>query len=235
MTHDQTLYLQTLSEFTRTLITPYDVDTVFGELTSRVNELLDLSGSGVALARDGRLEIGSAAPGALAALELVQMETQSGPCVSAFCEGKIAAVEDLRAYVERWPEYCAAAGRAGMRAVAGIPLHLEQWNVGALSLYSTSVRAWTERDLAAATVMANMATAYLINASVFDKQKRLAEQLQHALDSRIVIEQAKGVLANEHSISVDAAFEHLRKHARAHGATVQAVADAVVNVGLRPA
>ncbi|MGZ5415817.1 MAG: GAF and ANTAR domain-containing protein [Nocardioides sp.] len=235
MTHDQQLYLRTLSEFTRTLVTPYDVDTVFGELTTRVNELLDLSGSGVALARKGRLELGSAAPGALAALEVVQTETQSGPCATAFREGRIAVVEDLRACVERWPEYCAAAERAGIRAVAGIPLHLEQWELGALHLYSTSVRAWTEVDLAAATVMANMATAYLTNASVFDKQKRLAEQLQHALDSRIVIEQAKGVLANEHGISVDEAFAHLRKHARAHGATVQAVADAVVNVGLRPA
>lgn len=234
MTHDQMLYLQTLSEFTRTLITPYDVDTVFGELTSRVNELLDLSGSGVALARDDRLEPGSAGSGALAALELVQAETQSGPSVSAFSEGRIEAIEDLRGCAERWPEYCAVADRAGVRAVVGIPLHLEQWNVGALNLYSTSVRTWTQRDLAAATVMANMATAYLVNASVFDKQKRLAEQLQHALDSRIVIEQAKGVLANEHGISVNEAFEHLRKHARAHGATVQAVAEAVVNVGLRP-
>ena len=234
MTHDQKLYLRTLSEFTRTLITPYDVDTVFGELTSRVNELFDLFGSGVALARDGRLEVGSAVPSTLAALEQAQVETQSGPCVTAFCEGRIVAVESLHTSVERWPEYCAVAEREGIRAVASIPLHLEQWNVGALNLYSTSVRAWTERDLAAATVMANMATAYLINASVFDKQKRLAEQLQQALDSRIVIEQAKGVLANEHGISVDEAFEHLRKHARAHGATVHAVAGAVVDVGLRP-
>ena len=113
-------------------------------------------------------------------------------------------------------------------------MHLEERNVGALNLYSTSVRPWTERDLAAATVMADMATAYLINASVYDKQKRLAEQLPQALDSRVVIEQAKGVLANEHDISVDEAFERIRKHARAHGATVQTVAEAVVDVGLRP-
>jgi GAF domain-containing protein len=235
LTHDQKLYLRTLSEFTRTLITPYDVDTVFGELTSGVNELLGLSGSGVALAREGRLEFASAAPGAVAALERVQTETQSGPCVTAFREGRVCVVEDLRARVELWPAYCAVAERAGIQAVAGIPLHLEQWNVGALNLYSTSVRAWTDRDIAAATVMADMATAYLINASAFDKQKRLAEQLQHALDSRILIEQAKGVLANEHGISVDEAFVHLRKHARDRGASVQAVADAVVNVGLRPA
>lgn len=234
MTHDQRLYLRTLSEFTRTLVTSYDVETVFGELTSRVTALLQLAGTGVTLARKGRLEFVTAAPAELVDLERAQMENQAGPCVVAYQSGRIEAIADIETCSERWPEYCAVAKQVGVRAVAGIPMQLEQQNVGAINLYDSGNRNWSDRDLAAATVMANMATAYLINASMFDKQKRLAEQLQRALDSRVVIEQAKGVLANEHGISVDEAFERIRRHARTHSATVHAVAEAVVQVGLRP-
>lgn len=79
-----------------------------------------------------------------------------------------------------------------------------------------------------------MATSYLVNASRFDEQWRIADQLQHALDSRIVIEQAKGIIAEDHGIAVDMAFQRLREHARNHNAGLRATADAVVNLGLRP-
>ncbi|MFC5728612.1 MULTISPECIES: GAF and ANTAR domain-containing protein [Nocardioides] len=234
MTHDEPLYLETLAEFACTLVASYDVSTVLADLTHRLTKVLDLIGCGVTLAKDGRLEYVTGVPEKIAALEREQVETQLGPCVTAYQTGETVAVEDLQDRADQWPSFVALAQRLGVRATAGIPMHLEGESVGAIDLYSVSPRAWTDRDLAAATVMANMATAYLLNASLYDRQRRLAEQLKTALESRIVIEQAKGVLANEHSISVDDAFERLRRHARTHGASVRAVAEAVVTVGLRP-
>lgn len=234
MTHDQASYLDTLAEFTSRLLTSYDVDSVLGELASRTTRVLDLAGCGVTLAREGRLEFVAGVPDDLAALEHEQTAGRTGPCVEAFRTAEIVAVEDLAAYHELWPGYLEVADRVGVRAVAGIPMCLENQVVGAVNLYSDTVRIWTRRDLAAARVLANLATVFVINASMYDTQKRLAEQLQGALDSRIVIEQAKGVLANHHGISVDAAFERIRRHARRHSTTVRAVAEAIMNVGLRP-
>lgn len=235
MTHDEPLYLETLAEFASTLVASYDVASVLADLTNRLTEVLGLIGCGVTLAKDGRLEYVTGVPEKIAALEREQTQSQLGPCVTAYQTGRTVAVDDLRDQADQWPSFHAVAQRLGVRAMAGIPMHLEGESVGAIDLYSAAPRAWTDRDLAAATVMANMATAYLLNASLLDKQRRLAEQLQSALDSRIVIEQAKGVLANEYSISVDEAFERLRRHARTHGASVRVVAEAVVTVGLRPA
>ncbi len=109
---------------------------------------------------------------------------------------------------------------------------LGQTKVGALNLYSDQLRDWSGDDLAIAQVLADMATGYLVNGSERDKHQRLNEQLQHALDSRIVIEQAKGMLAVTHHISVQAAFDLLRGHARRHHASLRSVAEAVVNLGL---
>ena len=101
--------------------------------------------------------------------------------------------------------------------------------MGALNLYGNGRRAWPETDLAVAVVMADMATGYLINASVIARQAELNAQLQEALNSRIAIEQAKGVLANSYQITVDDAFDRLRKYARAHNAPLHEVAEAIVN------
>jgi AmiR/NasT family two-component response regulator len=110
----------------------------------------------------------------------------------------------------------------------------ESGAIGALNLYDDSVRAWTTGDLQIAAVLADIATGYVVHASQLQKQRDLASHLQQALDSRIIIEQAKGVLANAYSTSVDEAFARLRRHARNHNARVSDVASAVVNLGLRP-
>ncbi|WP_460800748.1 GAF and ANTAR domain-containing protein [Nocardioides pacificus] len=226
--------MSTLTEFTSTLLTSYDVETVLSGLTVRLTEVLGLAGSGVTLARDGRLELVTAVPAHIELLERAQSEVQDGPCVTAFRTGQIVAVESLAESQATWGAYLRVAREIGIEAVAGVPMRLHDQGVGAVNLYSAVPRKWSERDLAAAQVMANMATAYLINASLYDKQRRLAEQLQGALESRIVIEQAKGVLSNEYGVDVDEAFARMRSHARTHGASVQAVARAVLDVGLRP-
>ena len=167
-------------------------------------------------------------------LERVQENGQAGPCVDAWRSGKAVAVADLDEAEHRWGAYGQAAREAGIAAIAGIPMLLNGEKIGTLNIYSNTRRDWTEEDLDAARVLADMATSYIINASKLAQQRRINEQLQEALASRIVIEQAKGVLAAERGISIDEAFQRLRRHARSHRAPLRTVAEAVVNLGLRP-
>jgi len=226
------LYLTTLSNFTKVLLTPYDVHAALVELADRVTQMLDLRGSGVSLAHQDRLEFDSGNKPDIVALEKVQQDTQCGPCVEAFRTGSPVVVVDLTAEAGRWPQYCEVAEQLGISAVASIPMQLVGQAVGALNLYARGVRVWEPQDVAAAIVMADMATAYLINASHHHQQVQLAEQLQQALDTRLMIEQAKGMLAARHRITPDQAFERLRHHARDRRAKVHAVAHAVVELGL---
>ena len=231
--YDRDLLWSTLSGFTRTIVGPYDVDTMLGDLTGAATDLLRLVGSGVSLIQDGRLTNATSIPPRLSSIEVVQEQTQTGPCVQASRTGEVIAVSDLRVRAQEWGAYCAAGAETGVLAVAGIPMTLGETKVGALNLYAAVVREWSDDDLAIAKVLADMATGYLINASQLSKEHQLNEQLQHALNSRIIIEQAKGMLAATHTISVEAAFELIRGHARSHHASLRSVADTVVNLGLR--
>jgi GAF domain-containing protein len=226
--YDQRLYVKTLSEFAGVLVSPYEVHTALETLTDRVRDVLDLAGSGVSLARGDRLEFSTAFGSAVAEIERTQERTQVGPCVTAFRSGQTIAVPDLTREHDRWPDYAATAARANIAAVASLPMKLGEQTVGALNLYARGTRDWSEEDLAAAQVMADMATVYLINADRLHQQVALNTQLQIALDSRIVIEQAKGALAAKDQITPDAAFERLRSHARSRRAPIRSVAEDVV-------
>lgn len=230
--HDHQLFLRTLSEFTRSLLTPYDVHVMLAELAGQVTHVLGLVGSGVSLAEGDRLIFDVGVGDQAEALEELQEETQLGPCVAAFHSGRIVRISDLGAEVDRWPAFCRLAELRDIRAVASIPMRLGDQRVGALNLYAREVRAWDEDDMTAAVVLADMATAYLINASKHQQQVQLAEQLQRALDGRVLVEQAKGMLAARHDTTPDVAFEHLRRYARGRGASVREVAAAVVQLGL---
>jgi AmiR/NasT family two-component response regulator len=113
--------------------------------------------------------------------------------------------------------------------VASVPMHLPNLHAGVLDLYGEGHRTWPKNDLVAAALMADMATGYLVNASALQDQAELNTQLQNALVSRIPIEQAKGMLANKHRISLDQAFDLLRRYARDHREAVQKVAEEVVD------
>ena len=232
--YDHELFVRTLSEFTAKLLTHYEVDEVLGDLAERLTGLFALAGSGVTVGVEGRLRVAVTVPPHLTPLEKYQEERQDGPCVEAYRTGEVVAVPDLAEVGPRWPGYGAVAAEVGMRSVVGVPMKLGEQSVGALNMYQADPRQWQDDELAAARVLANMATAYLINASSFNKQAQLSEQLQRALDTRVVIEQAKGVLAEANGTDVDAAFERLRRHARNHNVKVHDVAAAVVGLGLRP-
>jgi GAF domain-containing protein len=131
-----------------------------------------------------------------------------------------------------WPELSASATRLAVAGVASIPMRLGDQVIGPLNLYDAGPRECSDQDIAMAGVLADMATSYVVNASKLRPQEQLSEQLQQALESRVVIEQAKGIRASQHSVTIDQAFRLIRTHARNNNASLRAVAETIVAVGL---
>jgi GAF domain-containing protein len=231
--YDQRLFLQTLSRFAVVLPAHYDLEVVLNELTESVTAVLGLVGSGVTLAEEGELRFVTAVGEASGELERRQEEQQAGPCRDAFESGRVVRVTDVRLESDRWPEFSATATRVGVAGVAGIPMRLADEMIGAVNLYSPEPREWSDEDVAVARVLADVATSYVVNASKLHQQEQLSEQLQQALESRVVIEQAKGITAYMHTVSVDQAYELMRRHARNNNASLRVVAEAIVAVGLQ--
>ena len=226
--------LQVLTRFARTLADGYDVAEVLYDLSDSVVSVLGAKGAGVSLAgADGRLAFVTATSDVIAQVERVQQDSQAGPCHVAFMTNELVVVEDISTHDE-WPTLRDAALGSGLSSVLGVPLRVQARSIGSLNVYDTGSRVWGPDELAAATVLADIAASYVAHASELDTAKRLNDQLQTALDSRVLIEQAKGILAGERKISVDEALDILRNHARSNQASLRAVAEAVVNLGMRP-
>jgi GAF domain-containing protein len=170
-----------------------------------------------------------------AARELERDHAQQHPCPcrDAYADGEVVRVADMRLESGRWPEFSVTATRLGVAGVAGIPMRLADQIIGSLNLYSTEPRDWSDQDIAVAAVLADVATSYVVNASKLRQQEQLSAQLQETLDSRIAIEQAKGITANMHAVTVEQAHQLMRRHAHHNNASVRQVADAIVAVGLQ--
>jgi GAF domain-containing protein len=230
---DQRL-LAVLIRFSGTLAGRYDGSDVLYELSDAVAQVLGAAGAGVSLGDDvGRLRFATATSETITQVENVQQDFQQGPCHIAYTTNEAVLVRDLTESTE-WPQLAEAALGADLVSVAGIPMTFDGRAVGSLNIYDDHVREWTDQDIAAARVLADIATGYLVHASELDQARRVNEQLEAALESRMIIEQAKGVLAGERGITVDQAFAVLRKHARSRNAPMHAIAKAVVELGLRP-
>ena len=230
--YDQPLFLKTLSRFAVVLPARYDLETVLTELTESVTAVLGLSGAGVTMADDGRLRFVTAVSEASGDLERNQEQQQAGPCRDAYDTGDVVRVTDVREESTRWPEFSAAATHLSVAGVAGIPMRLADQIIGALNLYASRPRVWSDEEIAVAGVLANVATSYVVNASKLRQQEQLTEQLQHALESRVIIEQAKGITAQQNSVTIDQAYQLMRGHARKNNASLRLVAEAIVAVGL---
>jgi GAF domain-containing protein len=185
------------------------------------------------MAEEGQLQFVTAVSPDSKELERRQEEHQEGPCRDAYETGEVVRVTDVRQESARWPHYAATATRLGLAGVAGIPMRDADEVIGALNIYSREPREWSDQDIAVAVVLADVATSYVLNASKLHDQEQLSKQLQEALDSRIVIEQAKGITAQNKSVTVDHAYQLMRGHARNNHASLRTVAEAIIGVGLR--
>jgi len=220
--------------FVDTLAERFDVADVLYGLTDHTVSVLEATTAGVSLAgNDGVLVYVSAHSEGASELETVQQDSRQGPCHQAYLTGQMFTVQEIAVHDE-WPLYRTKAAQLGLRAVVGVPLTIGDRCIGALDVYSDVCRAWTSEDLEAGMLLAKMATSYVLHASERDRVERVNEQLQQAMDTRIVIEQAKGLLSGELGISLDASFQMIRRHARSNHASLDAIANAVVTLGLRP-
>jgi GAF domain-containing protein len=161
-------------------------------------------------------------------LELFELQKREGPCLDCFATGQIIANIDLVEAADRWPVFAQAARDVGFGTSHAVPLRLRRQVIGALNLFTNGRRPLTDDHLAVAQGLADIATIGLLHARAIRDQVILSEQLQTALHSRILIEQAKGVLSAQAKVSVAAAFALMRSHARRNGQPLTAVAGDVV-------
>lgn len=224
--------VQVLTRFTSTLVGDYDLTEVLHEFGGSTVEILEATGAGVSLADGDSLRFVAATCEAVADIETVQQETKQGPCQAAYRNGEVWRVADI-SEEPRWPQYRETALGVGLRAIFGVPLMYRNRAIGALNVYHGEPRGWTDEDLAACRVLGDMATNYVAHNSELVTARNLTEQLQAALDSRVLIEQAKGIISEHRGVSVSEAFELLRAHARSNNVSLRSVAVAVVERGFR--
>jgi transcriptional regulator with GAF, ATPase, and Fis domain len=217
--------VETFVEVADTLVDDFDVIDLLLTLAGRCVRLLDVDAAGIMLIdQRGHLQAAAASTGNARLVELFELQSDAGPCVDCCRTGTPVVNADLEANHERWPRFAEAARESGFVAVHALPLRLRQTVIGALNLFSAGSRVLTEDDVRAGQALADVATIGILAQRGLHQAELLAEQLQSALNSRIVIEQAKGVLAERRQISVDEAFALLREHARTHNLRLSDVA-----------
>jgi transcriptional regulator with GAF, ATPase, and Fis domain len=217
--------VETFVEVADTLVDDFDVIDLLLTLAGRCVRLLDVDAAGIMLIdRRGHLHAAAASTESARLVELFELQSDAGPCVDCCRTGSPVVNADLQANAERWPRFAEAARESGFVAVHALPLRLRQTVIGALNLFSAGSRVLTEDDVRAGQALADVATIGILAQRGLHQAELLAEQLQSALNSRIVIEQAKGVLAERRQISVDEAFRLLREHARSHNLRLSDVA-----------
>ena len=211
---DGQLLSETFVELTDTMVADFDVIDFLHRLTDRSARLLDVSAVGLLLADPrGELRVVAASTEAARLLELLQLEGDQGPCLDCYRSGLAVTSADLGAD-GRWPQFGAAAGLAGFSAVQALPMRLRDQVIGALNLFSAGVGPLGPAELRIGQALADVATIGLLQERNVRRAETLAEQLQAALNSRVVIEQAKGKLAERTGLDMDQAFTLLRQHAR---------------------
>lgn len=198
-------------------------------LADHIAELVPAATVGTLLADpQGRLHYMAASDETAKLLELLQLEKQDGPCVDAFHHREPVVNTDLRTAAERWPQFAPHASAAGFRSVHAFPLQRRNQAVGALGVFSTIPGDFDDTDLHLVQSLADVAAISLLYQQTIKHAETLTQQLQNALDSRVLIEQAKGAIAHAHNISTDQAFTLLRAYARRTNQRLQHVASQAV-------
>ena len=215
----------TFVELADSLVDDFDAVELMTLLAERSVELLDASAAGLLLVDPlGALQVVAATSGAAEAAELVQVQHAEGPCHDCCRTGAPVSVPDLAARREAWPSFVPVALEAGFRATHAVPLRLRGRIIGAMNLFLAATGAPGAPDRSTAQALADVATITIVQSRAIRDARIVQDQLQEALDSRVAIEQAKGVLAERLGCSVDEAFGRLRGYARGNGRRLSEVA-----------
>ena len=216
-------------EVADTLVGEFDLIEFLQMVTAHTSDLVEARAAGLLLAdSEGRLQLMAASDEHAEMLELFQLQAHEGPCQECYRTGAPVINADLSTAAGKWPQFAPRAVEAGYRSVHAFPLRLRDQVIGALNLFGTDAGHMAPADVRVVQALADVATIGLLQERAIRDSGVLTEQLQRALNSRIVIEQAKGMLAQIHGGTTDQAFERLRAYGRSHGAPLSAVAEAVL-------
>jgi GAF domain-containing protein len=210
------------------LVGPFDVVELLNGLTADCARLLDVASAGLLLKdRVGVLHVVAASSERTRSLELFQLQREQGPCLECYATGTPVSVASLADEADRWPRFVPVARAAGFESVHAVPMRLVDEVLGTLGLFGTRVGALHDEDLALAQALAHVASVAIVAGSAAADRNTVVEQLQGALNSRVVIEQAKGVIAQQANLDMDQAFALLRDYARRRNLKLTDVAQTV--------
>jgi GAF domain-containing protein len=229
------LIAQSFIALADTLVDDFDVVELLDRLVADCVNLLDVNAAGILLLNQDRiLDVIASSDEASRLMEVFQLESHAGPCVDAVMTGEPVAITELAELQRRWPAFGRAVEGVGYSAVYALPMRLRDETVGALNLFNAHKPALSEFDQRLAQALADIATIGILQQRALARSSNLAEHLQLALNTRITVEQAKGVIAEFGGVDMGAAFEAIRSYAREHRAKLSAVAHALVIRELEP-
>jgi transcriptional regulator with GAF, ATPase, and Fis domain len=227
--HEQRL-LQAFVMLADSLVTGFDVVGVLTDLSDACVDLLDADAAGLMVVdQRGQLQMMAGSSEQTRFLELLQLQTDEGPCVECFRTQAQVEAEDGAAMAQRWPEFAAAAAEAGYHSIVSVPMRLRDQTIGALNLLRNATGTMPDSDKRIAQALADVATIAILQHRRVIRTEEVTTQLQGALNTRVIIEQAKGLLAERESVDLDAAFSMLRDYARPRGERLADVARAFVD------
>jgi GAF domain-containing protein len=237
----ETLLIKAFVELADTLVDDYDIIALLDRLAGYCVELLTADAAGILLADVHRnLRVVASTNEQTAWMELLQLQADEGPCVECFRTATPVSVTDLSQTADRWPRFstaltAAVADREPYRSVHALPLRLRGEPIGALNLFHRQPGPLPPADLALGQALADVATIGILSERAINRGEVLNEQLQTALNSRVIIEQAKGVLAERGNLDMDAAFDRLRGYSRDHNLKLSDVGRQIVEADLATA
>jgi GAF domain-containing protein len=225
----ESLLAKTFVQLADTLTDEFDVVDLLTMLADRCVAVLDVSAAGLMLVgADGQLRVVASSNEAMRLVELFELQSQEGPCLDCYRTLQPVLNEHLGARGARWPHFAPVALEAGFHSVHALPLRLRGEAIGALNLFRADRADIEEADIVAGQALADAATIAILQHRAVLEVQLVNAQLEHALRSRIVIEQAKGVLAERAGFDVEAAFTSMRQHARDNNLKLADVARGVV-------
>ena len=221
---------RTFVELADTLVDDFDVVDLLTRLADRCVEVLDVEAAGIMLAVSGSdLRVMASSSEAMRVLELFEIQASEGPCLDCHRTGLAVVNQDIAAVDTRWPRFSAEALAAGFGSVHALPMRLRGSVIGALNLFRAERGVMEPDDIAVAQAFADVATIAILQSRAAEEAQIVNGQLTHALNSRVVIEQAKGVVAERLNLDMDESFAVLRHHARIHNLRLADVANGVID------
>jgi transcriptional regulator with GAF, ATPase, and Fis domain len=226
----EALLAQTFVEVADTLVDEYDIVDFLSGLATRCVELFDTVEAGLMVAEaPGAVQVVASSSHQMHLLELFEVQHDQGPCLDCYRTGEAVECADLSTATDRWPTFAPEALAAGFSSVHALPMRLRNEVIGSLNLLRRPSGSLDHTDLRAAQALADVATIGILQHRAAAEARMLAEQLQYALNSRVTIEQAKGVLSERSGLDAETAFAALRRYARNHNLRLVDVASGVVN------